>query len=742
MKNSATIIMLGDLSLHGGYAPENGATRPLLGRDDGWLHSADLVISNLECTLRAPERPPGKRIRVAADSASLNRLAELNVGVATLANNHVFDHGASGFRAVRDRLQTLGIVSCGAGESPQEAARPVIVERNGQRIGVLAFCADETTPFVPAGLHLNRACPGHVAESVGRIRAGVDTLIVSLHWGLEWLVMPSPRQRELAHEFIRAGADVIVGHHSHAVQGWERVGSGCVFYSLGNALFDDVFDGDRLLVRQNALTRRIGVARVEADGRRILNAELRLGGNHDGISFLKPAHSARGVRAANRSLALRFYPARYAVHRTLQSFVQRYVGQYLFGLGPAECLRRLAAKALRRDGPLVMFGAGGKGGYFVRTRRLLQSLHALYPDQRVLLAAPLGDPLLREALPPNVTARASRLAACGMVGRVLWLNVGLPIMCLRHRARCVVGLACYAPRWALCNRVVMVNNARLVSPLFDKLPGIPRLTRFKVRCQRFFFGMALRGAKRIGVQRKGMMDDIRRRWSIPEDRFILVPSSSSLGNAREPLGDALSLRRRYAGRMVFLCPSLYARHKNLETLAEAARILLVEEPRIEREVVIALTVDSDAPGHEPGAQGFVASLRTGGADRIVALLGEVPHRLMRSLFDEADVLVYPSVCDSFSVVFLDAMECGLPVLAADVPHAREVCGDAAMYFPWNDARALAGCIRDLARSAERREALRVKGSARAAAFPHENELAGSLRLILGEAHVPEGSVAP
>ena len=80
-----------------------------------------------------------------------------------------------------------------------------------------------------------------ICEDVAFLKNSVDFVIVSLHWGTEHYLYPSTEQISMGHAIVDAGASVVIGHHPHVVQGYERYKNGLIFYSLGNFVFDDLY---------------------------------------------------------------------------------------------------------------------------------------------------------------------------------------------------------------------------------------------------------------------------------------------------------------------------------------------------------------------------------------------------------------------------------------------------------------------------------------------------------------------
>jgi poly-gamma-glutamate synthesis protein (capsule biosynthesis protein) len=107
------------------------------------------------------------------------------------------------------------------------------MEVKGINIGFLAYCliGDRTA-------YCSVDNPSEIVEDVKKASKEVDTLIVSMHWGNEFIRKPSPQQVELGHAIIDAGAKLILGHHPHVLQGVEQYNDGIIAYSMGNFVFD------------------------------------------------------------------------------------------------------------------------------------------------------------------------------------------------------------------------------------------------------------------------------------------------------------------------------------------------------------------------------------------------------------------------------------------------------------------------------------------------------------------------
>jgi poly-gamma-glutamate synthesis protein (capsule biosynthesis protein) len=189
----------------------------------------------------------------------LRALKGAGIGIVNIANNHVFDYGPEGLFDTISYLDSAGIHHVGAGRNREEAHRPVVLVIRGVRIGFLGYYGGGEAPG--AGRRNPGVARRKEEEVVSDIRdlrdrRGVGYVVVNLHWGTENATVPSREQRALAHTLIDAGADAVVGHHPHVLQGIERYGRGVIAYSLGNFVFGgnrrDTYDTGMLEIRLSA----------------------------------------------------------------------------------------------------------------------------------------------------------------------------------------------------------------------------------------------------------------------------------------------------------------------------------------------------------------------------------------------------------------------------------------------------------------------------------------------------------
>jgi poly-gamma-glutamate capsule biosynthesis protein CapA/YwtB (metallophosphatase superfamily)/Tfp pilus assembly protein PilF len=245
------MVAVGDMSLARGVNVDLYTGRsesplrfvaPLIGR-------AQVAFGNLESPLtkrakRAPTKGPrGGSIYLKGNPDYAFILTEAGFDVLSLANNHAMDYGEQGLSDTIYYLDQEEIKHVGAGPDLAAALAPADVDLDGFVVRFLAFNGVEPREY-SAGAGKAGTAPldeGTVTSAIARAKAGANLVVVSLHWGGESMAYPSSEQKRLAHRFVDAGADVILGHHPHVIQSVETYEGAVIAYSLGNFLFDSRF---------------------------------------------------------------------------------------------------------------------------------------------------------------------------------------------------------------------------------------------------------------------------------------------------------------------------------------------------------------------------------------------------------------------------------------------------------------------------------------------------------------------
>ncbi len=194
----------------------------------------------------------GKAWTFKSDPKNVSILKELGVDIVGLANNHIFDYGEEAFCDTLEILKKAGIPYVGAGKNIKEAASPVYMEAGGIRIAYVAASRAEKYILTPEA---GEDSPGvlrcydtaRFVESIKEARRNADVVITLPHWGTERSTILEQAQTSSAREYIDAGADIVIGAHSHCLQGMEYYKGKPIIYSLGNFWFDEFPEDTELI---------------------------------------------------------------------------------------------------------------------------------------------------------------------------------------------------------------------------------------------------------------------------------------------------------------------------------------------------------------------------------------------------------------------------------------------------------------------------------------------------------------
>jgi poly-gamma-glutamate synthesis protein (capsule biosynthesis protein) len=239
----ASIVFAGDILLAGQAArliEEEGPAAPFAGVR-AVLRGPGVAIGNLECPLATGGAPVDKQYTFRAPPSTAAALADAGFDLVTLANNHTVDYGPEALLETLETLWSWGIIPIGAGANADEARRWAVVESGSPpvKIAVLAFSNMLPKSFYagPDRPGTNPAYPDVMAADIAAAREQADVVVVLIHWGPELESSPSEKQRRVAAVAAEAGADLVIGHHPHVLQGLEIRGHTLIAYSLGNLLF-------------------------------------------------------------------------------------------------------------------------------------------------------------------------------------------------------------------------------------------------------------------------------------------------------------------------------------------------------------------------------------------------------------------------------------------------------------------------------------------------------------------------
>ena len=249
-KKTTTLLFTGDVEISP-YVQKNytdgGIDKvidPTLKKE---LTDADILEVNNEFSYSERGTPESdKQYTFRVNPSYVTILSQMGVDVAGLANNHVLDYGKEALTDTCTTLANAKIAYTGAGKDIEEAQQLVTIEKNGKKYGFLA-----ASRVIPKGSwDVKNSQPGvfsaydttDLLQKIQEAKKSCDYVFVCIHWGTEHTTTLTPYQPVMAHAMIDAGADAVIGSHSHCLQGIEYYHGKPVFYSLGNFIFNQTID--------------------------------------------------------------------------------------------------------------------------------------------------------------------------------------------------------------------------------------------------------------------------------------------------------------------------------------------------------------------------------------------------------------------------------------------------------------------------------------------------------------------
>lgn len=203
------------------------------------LNKADLLIGNLECPIlnEDPNHTSNAVVPLFVHAElAIPVLKSIDFTLLNIGNNHILDFGHQGLIDTIANLQENKLNYVGAGKDLNEARKPFKYTIKGVKFSFLSYCPSYNSTEVRSG-----TAPFNlklIIEDIISEKTKTDIIVVSLHCGVEYSDYPTPNYIKQVRQIADAGANIILGHHPHVLQGIELY-KGCIIaYSLGNFLFD------------------------------------------------------------------------------------------------------------------------------------------------------------------------------------------------------------------------------------------------------------------------------------------------------------------------------------------------------------------------------------------------------------------------------------------------------------------------------------------------------------------------
>jgi len=246
-EGSFSVVATGDVLIHPALTEQAEADghgkidyRPLLAGIKPLISGADLGICHLETPLAPEGGPYSGYPSFSAPPEIADAIKDTGYDTCSTSSNHTIDQGADGVKRTLDKLDEAGIKHTGSARSAAEAAKPLILDVHGVKVAQVSYAFGFNGIKVPAGKPwlANQIDVDDVLAAARKAReAGAQVVIASLHWGVEYQHDPTAEQRSQAKKILASDdVDLIIGHHAHVVQPFEKIGGKWVAYGLGNSV--------------------------------------------------------------------------------------------------------------------------------------------------------------------------------------------------------------------------------------------------------------------------------------------------------------------------------------------------------------------------------------------------------------------------------------------------------------------------------------------------------------------------
>jgi glycosyltransferase involved in cell wall biosynthesis len=384
-------------------------------------------------------------------------------------------------------------------------------------------------------------------------------------------------------------------------------------------------------------------------------------------------------------------------------------------------LSLLAGAGEGGDGVKILVNAASvkEGGPLVVLDQLLQRMPQLRDDVEWAVAAHPSVRLRWNKQSEIAQVDVAHIDA-NLFGVLHWYEVGLPAAVRRMKPDLVFSITNYLPLRRLpVPTVLLVQHAGHFSQQFDELTRrhlrrLDRVAAWAIKTR--WVERSVRTASEVTVQTATLADAVAARTGRPRACIHAIPHGPGAMPAAPPV------RRNPTGRPVRIgYITKWGVQKNFEVLFAAAARLIGER----RDIRIVLTLAA----HLPENMRILRRAEAAGLGEVLENVGEIDAADVSALYDSLDIFAFPSLVESFGFPLVEAMAKGLPIAVSDTPSNREIAADAGLFFPSEDAQALAGILGELIDNAALREARSAAALQRAQDFSWQRAAERTLALF-------------
>ncbi len=331
------------------------------------------------------------------------------------------------------------------------------------------------------------------------------------------------------------------------------------------------------------------------------------------------------------------------------------------------------------------------GGGSVVLANLLQAIKAAQPANTLIV---FGSNRTLRALEQDATDEVlDKIRFVQVAGknsyvlRMLFQQLGMPIICWFWGADRIFAFGNTGSLVPTRPQFIYFHNALWLAP--ELYPKSNSWTRLRMSFHWWLIRKSMQRSKRVIVQTKALADMLYERVKLDALQIVTIPPGSS-PTENLPPGEEQKIKNKIASHPLLLCVIHPAPHKNLEVMLRATALVCKLHP----EVRLALTLDRNIRAqkalqipeklYQAQVAKFDIIIEELGIGDAIIWTGFLTPPEVQAWMKKCSVLCFPSLIESFGLPLVDALTAGIPIVAADRPYAREVCGDGALYAdPFN-----------------------------------------------------------
>lgn len=350
-------------------------------------------------------------------------------------------------------------------------------------------------------------------------------------------------------------------------------------------------------------------------------------------------------------------------------------------------------------------GGGLSVGLSVFTR-----LAEVAPNDQFLVLVPAVAAYQRIATPPNAIKLVFDVSSSKRMKRFWIDHVRIPALCREFGADVLFSMSNFGPFRAPCPHVLGIHLGYLAYPVWPVWQRLSARDRLLLRVQALYFAVVIAHVDRVCALTATSAARLAVTLALASKRIVVVPNASA-PDSRLDTPDDPHIREtmtRHPARLRLCYPALGYAHKNHEVLPEVLRVLHVKFGI--DDVAIFVTVE---PSDSSNAQRFLSAVDALGLRHQIVNLGHLDQSAVPTVYRYSHGLLMPTLLESASLSYLEALQCGVPILTSDYDFAREACADAALYFDPLDPSAIASVIARFARQPGTVRNLQLRAAERA-----------------------------